>query len=333
MQVGGKPLGYWKNKTDILLQYKENTRQIQRKNRYQKEKFQKQSATQNNLFGSNSNISDLNSNGNKESLLIKDKFIEDKNAITIELKSNNLPPEWVDYYEICIQKLRQIESIQQQIAQKGRERLKRGFGDNSALDNQIYDLTREANQMIKECERKIQQIDEVAALKRESASEQQIRKNVKSSLAQQISDITIRLRKQQKAIYDTLKKNGNSTDDFGNTFMPFNDIESQKQSQVQDDIYEEIAKGREKDINQLVDQINELSDIYKTLHVLVIDQGTLLDRIDFNISETKNNVVKTNQQLKKALKHQESPFAQRVIHALIGFIVFFSLVLILKYTS
>lgn len=48
------------------------------------------------------------------------------------------------------------------------------------------------------------------------------------------------------------------------------------------------------EINKIVDMINELSSIYQQLGNLVVDQGTLIDRIDFNIQETKENVKKAN---------------------------------------
>ena len=52
-------------------------------------------------------------------------------------------------------------------------------------------------------------------------------------------------------------------------------------------------------INQLIDTINELSHIFKQLNQLVIDQGTLLDRIDYNIEQTVHQTRKANKQLKK----------------------------------
>lgn len=39
-------------------------------------------------------------------------------------------------------------------------------------------------------------------------------------------------------------------------------------------------------INELVASINKLSTIYKDLNALVIEQGSLVDRIDFNIETT-----------------------------------------------
>lgn len=40
---------------------------------------------------------------------------------------------------------------------------------------------------------------------------------------------------------------------------------------------------RNKQITDLVKSINQLNGIYKQLNELVIEQGSLIDRIDFNI--------------------------------------------------
>lgn len=47
---------------------------------------------------------------------------------------------------------------------------------------------------------------------------------------------------------------------------------------------EDIA--RNKQIGELVKSINQLANLYRELNEMVIQQGSLIDRIDFNIEET-----------------------------------------------
>lgn len=55
------------------------------------------------------------------------------------------------------------------------------------------------------------------------------------------------------------------------------------------------------EINKLVETINELTGIFKQMAELVYEQGTILDRIDFNIEETLENTKKANIQLEKVI--------------------------------
>lgn len=59
---------------------------------------------------------------------------------------------------------------------------------------------------------------------------------------------------------------------------------TQQQLQVVDDL-EAVAEERDAEITRIAQSIEELSQIFKELAVLVIDQGTILDRIDFNMEQ------------------------------------------------
>lgn len=105
---------------------------------------------------------------------------------------------------------------------------------------------------------------------------------------------------------------------------------------------------RDEEINKLVSTINELTKIFKQMNQLVIDQGTILDRIDFNIEETLVQTKKANVELKKvyifnlkyliiilneADDYSKSKRATYCITVLIVLIVLFLIILILKYSN
>lgn len=54
---------------------------------------------------------------------------------------------------------------------------------------------------------------------------------------------------------------------------------------------------REKEINEIAKGIIELADIFKELQNMVIDQGTMLDRIDYNIERMAKNVKGADKEL------------------------------------
>lgn len=54
---------------------------------------------------------------------------------------------------------------------------------------------------------------------------------------------------------------------------------------------------REREINDIAKGIIELSDIFKELQAIVIDQGTMLDRIDYNVEKMSVNVKAADKEL------------------------------------
>lgn len=54
---------------------------------------------------------------------------------------------------------------------------------------------------------------------------------------------------------------------------------------------------REREINDIAKGIIELADIFKDLQAMVIDQGTMLDRIDYNVEKMAVDVKGAEKEL------------------------------------
>ena len=64
--------------------------------------------------------------------------------------------------------------------------------------------------------------------------------------------------------------------------------------------------------------------------MLVVEQGTILDRIDYNIQETKEHMEMANKELKKTAEYESSSRAQWCIRCQTTFIVVLVLLIFLK---
>ncbi|KAL8741954.1 MAG: hypothetical protein Q9190_005493, partial [Brigantiaea leucoxantha] len=62
---------------------------------------------------------------------------------------------------------------------------------------------------------------------------------------------------------------------------------------------------REREIMDIAQGIIELADIFKELQSMVIDQGTVLDRIDYNVETLNTNVKAADKELVVATGYQK----------------------------
>lgn len=65
---------------------------------------------------------------------------------------------------------------------------------------------------------------------------------------------------------------------------------------------EAIAKRRDDDITHIAISVEKISSQFKQLHNLVIEQGTILDRIDYNLMKAVENTGKGKRELNSVKK-------------------------------
>ena len=93
-----------------------------------------------------------------------------------------------------------------------------------------------------------------------------------------------------------------------------------------------LAHERDQEIQKIAQSIEELSAIFKELAVLVIDQGTVLDRIDYNMETVVETTRRGNMELETAEKYQKSNRASKCITILVVLILVFMVILAMKWS-
>lgn len=86
---------------------------------------------------------------------------------------------------------------------------------------------------------------------------------------------------------------------------------------------------REREIEEIAQGIIDLSDLFRDLQTMVIDQGTMLDRIDYNVERMATDVKEADRELKVASGYQKKTTKRKIIFLLFLIVVgMFILVLV-----
>lgn len=110
----------------------------------------------------------------------------------------------------------------------------------------------------------------------------------------------------------------------------FSQATLQQTSQKQLTSNDAAIMQREREINDIAQGIIELADIFKELQTMIIDQGTMLDRIDYNVERMAVDVKAANVELKVASGYQRRGTKRRIILLLILLVVGMFILLMVK---
>lgn len=252
-----------------------------------------------------------------------------------------LPPQWVDVVDQCEEHLAQLDKQMDLLSTLHTKRLMVTFDDSNEADQErkIETQSNSITQILRKAEKEMKQVV-VGELENSDAK---VRKNIQISLAKKLQEKGSRFRALQKEYMSKLQNQRSgasggheleflSAPKSRNTTSSITVGYTQQQLQVVDDL-EQVAAERDQEIERIATSIEELSAIFKELAVLVIDQGTILDRIDFNMEQVVEHTKVGLEQLNKAEKHQKSARPIKCIMILLCLIAIMMTMLIVKHSN
>lgn len=86
-----------------------------------------------------------------------------------------------------------------------------------------------------------------------------------------------------------------------------------KQQRMRHDPNEALIAHREQEIEKIAQGIIELANIFQELQTMVIDQGTMLDRIDYNVERMSRDVKEADKELKVASGYQQRSIKRKAM--------------------
>ncbi|SCV73382.1 BQ2448_7308 [Microbotryum intermedium] len=251
-----------------------------------------------------------------------------------------LPPRWVDLSDRVDEVLQRVKPKISQLDKLHAKHILPGFKDRSAEEREIDALATEITSDFRSCQRLIRQIAEMSrALLQQRVThanaestrlELIMAANVQTALATKVQELSGTFRKKQTAYLKHLKGLESKAADLHShdPLFSLGEDESFSQNTLRSSQATLFVSShgvdmqqRDAEINAIAQSIVDLADLFKDLSSMVIDQGTLLDRVDFNVEQMGGEVRAAVEELKTATKHQRRSGKCQLIFLLILLIV------------
>ncbi|CAG9813794.1 unnamed protein product [Phaedon cochleariae] len=259
---------------------------------------------------------------------------------------NRMPPVWIDYLEKAQMILPKLKAKISDLKGLHSRHLHRSTFDESSEDEvAIENCTHEITRMFNECHRLVQIIKSHAS--EGVPKERKLTVNVYHALASALQEMSTYFRSTQNSYLRQIQsREDRSKMYFNNQNLEFDELYSQEADDIDsyfanskqmshqqllmlEEENTKYAQDHEQEVNAIVKSIMDLNDIFKDLSQMVVDQGTVLDRIDYNIEQTSIQVHEGFKQLQKADAYQRKNRKMCAIIVLAATIILLFFILII----
>ncbi|KAJ2002677.1 Integral membrane protein SED5 [Coemansia sp. RSA 2322] len=252
--------------------------------------------------------------------------------VVIELA--HLAPRWVDVADDVNEQMDDIARKIKRLEALHKKHVLPGFDDRSGEERAINQLTQEITGQFRKCGGLVRSVGQHPA----RGQEQVVGSNMQASMAQRLQEQSAEFRRTQTAY---LQKMARRKDANSDVFAPdaeheraasrrFDMTLTDEQLQVMESSEAAVAE-REGELAKIHESIVELAAIFSQMQEMVIDQGTMLDRIDYNIENTVVNVAAAAAELQAADKSHRGSVANKCIIALGAVVIALVVILLIKW--
>ncbi|THH10654.1 hypothetical protein EW145_g1184 [Phellinidium pouzarii] len=218
-----------------------------------------------------------------------------------------------------------------------------GFSDRSVEEREIEtltsDITRSLIQNIAASSSHAFPPNKAGPSRHEALATQ----NVQRALAAKVQDLSATFRKKQRVYMETLQGHAIKNQDLlvasGAVSLKglegMSDLDEdirvathgQQTSMLEEEELGSDLRTRDREITEIAKSIAALADLFKDLSALVIDQGTLLDSVEYNIEATSVHMAEAVTELNIAERYQKNTGRRKCIFLLL--LIIFGLIITL----
>ena len=203
--------------------------------------------------------------------------------------------------------------------------------EDKKLNKNIAKIVHEITQLLSICEKKIK---ELVKQNIDSETDNIIKINMQHTIIQKITDFTKKFKINQelyKKKYKELVGEDDPTYEINESLRKDNNDSNNFENFLMTDNINQNLQNRDNELNQLLNSVNDLAQIFKDMQSLVMEQGSILDRIDYNIDIAASNITTGKKSLVKANEYHKNNCFRNVIIVLIVCIFIEALLLIFKF--
>ncbi|BGP34601.1 t-SNARE affecting a late Golgi compartment protein 2 [Rhodotorula toruloides] len=230
-----------------------------------------------------------------------------------------LPPKWVDVADKVDELIVQIKPKIAQLDKLHAKHLLPGFKDRTAEEREIEALATAITSDFRTCQSSIRLIAEqsqtLLASRPTSAADAEMKRidlimaaNVQTALATKVQELSTGFRKKQAGYLRQLKGNESRAVErqAKSAYDPLVSLADDEQALFSSPSTASTSAidHRTNEIHNIAQSIADLADMFKDLSSLVIDQGTLLDRVDYNVEQMSTEVKGAVHELQQATRYQ-----------------------------
>ena len=259
------------------------------------------------------------------------QLISSKDKIELQ---NIQSPRYMDMYEQCNNLLKDLEIEFNKLKEEQQKRIVPTFDEtNTKLINQnIQMISDKMTQKLKKCKYLTKELKTLLA---NSSLDDNIKINMYQNLLNRLAEISREMQiNEEKYLQKYQELNGYEESFFTiNNSNNLDSIETLQSHAFNSNNKKkiDISKERNKEIDQMVNTVNELKNIFQDVSNMVIFQGTILDRIDYNTYQGRYNIRRGNRELEESHERLKSGCLRRLNQILIIAIFIMSILIIFKF--
>ena len=248
----------------------------------------------------------------------------------IEL-TNITSPKYMQLYEECDNLLKEFDIEFNKLKEEQQKRIVPNFNETESklITQNIQMISSKMTQQLKKCKNLTKELKIQLA---NSELDENVKINMYQNLLNRLAETTRALQINEEMQLQKYQEFNGVEDSFFN----INNYDSIETNQTQnfrsiDTKKLDVNKERNKEIDQIVKTVNDLKEIFMDVSEMVISQGTILDRIDYNTYQTRHNIRRGNKEMEETHERLKSGCLRRINQILIGIIFIMAILIIFKF--